>query len=428
MSEKIRPEEPAAEAASRRVRSLDVLRGVAIVGTLLSNIWTFTAVSADAPLYILGETTESYVEPLANIVANGKFLALLSILFGVGMAIQFDSAVRHGRRWPWRYEWRSLLLLVDGFIHFALVVDFDVLMGYALVAMVVAPLLLLRTRWLVAATVLAGAVHLTMEFRRLLAELSLSASWQVEEMEGDEGGSWDEAGDLAFDSMPTSYFDDVAYRMSNFWELRQDVFVLAPPLWAFLFLCGALLWRAGLFKGDARAHALSRRLAVGGLAVGFPLSAWAYLSLPGQTHLVYLFRYTTAPIVAFGYLGLILILLRRRGGGSGFFSRRLADVGRTALSCYMLQNVIAIAAFAEWGFGLGPFGPLGTVLAWAVISALLMLFAWWWLRHFRHGPFERVWRWAVDAPFRRADQRRRERRNEDTKQKGTRNGSAAGAS
>jgi uncharacterized protein len=156
------------------------------------------------------------------------------------------------------------------------------------------------------------------------------------------------------------------------------------------------------------------------------LTVWAFLSLPGQMYLVALFRYTTAPIVAFGYLGLILILLRR-GGGSGFFSRRLAEVGRTALSCYMLQNIIAIAAFAEWGFGVGPFGPLGTVLAWAVISALLMIFAWWWLRHFRQGPFERVWRWAVDAPFRRVDQRRRER-DENAKRTAAEHRAGVGAS
>jgi uncharacterized protein len=63
-----------------------------------------------------------------------------------------------------------------------------------------------------------------------------------------------------------------------------------------------------------------------------------------------------------------------------------------------------------------------------VISALLVLFAWWWLRHFRQGPFERVWRWAVDAPFRRFDQRRREERDGDAKQQGAENGAVVGAS
>ncbi|MDX2962912.1 DUF418 domain-containing protein [Streptomyces acidiscabies] len=67
--------------------------------------------------------------------------------------------------------------------------------------------------------------------------------------------------------------------------------------------------------------------------------------------------------VAFGYLGLILVLLRR-GGGRGFLARQLAGVGRTALSCYMLQNVLAMVAFSAWGLGLGPLGAVGTVIAW----------------------------------------------------------------
>ncbi|MEE1759565.1 DUF418 domain-containing protein [Streptomyces sp. SP18BB07] len=386
-----------------------MLRGIAIIGTLLSNIGTFVALSEDeVPVYILGARAEMYVDQLAFMVANGKFLALLSILFGVGMAIQCESALRHGRRWPWRYEWRSLLLLVDGFIHFALVVDFDVLMGYALVAMVVAPLLLLRTRWLVAAAVLAGSVHMTMQFRELLTGVTFGASSQD-------------------DFVSATYFGEVAHRVTNFWEIRQGLLVFSAPLTAFLFLSGALLWRAGLFRGDARAHVLSRRLAVGGLVVGMPLTVWVILPLPGQEYFVSLFRYTSAPIVAFGYLGLILVLLRRRGG-SGFFGRRLAEVGRTALSCYMLQNVVAIMAFTEGGLDVGAFGPVGTVLAWAVISALLMLFAWWWLRHFRQGPFEGVWRWAVDAPFRRVDQKRREERDGDAKRAGAENGAVVGAS
>ncbi|MEU1555238.1 hypothetical protein [Streptomyces scabiei] len=84
------------EQASRRVQSLDVLRGVAIIGTLLTNIWIFAIGSGGDPVYLLGKS-EEFLGPLSNAISNGKFLGLLSILFGVGMAIQFESAVRNGR-------------------------------------------------------------------------------------------------------------------------------------------------------------------------------------------------------------------------------------------------------------------------------------------------------------------------------------------
>ncbi len=372
--------------AEGRVQSLDVLRGTAIIGTLLTNIWLFTQWGLD------GTATDSWQEGISEVsgmVSNGKFLSLLSILFGVGMAIQFDSAMRRGHRWPWRYEWRSLLLLADGFVHFALVVDFDILMGYALTAMVVAPLLKLRTRWLVLAAGVAVGFHLFLQFR----EFSTIAVPTTVERRTDElpVDTW---------SPPTSYADEVAYRVGNFWELRYEAFQIAPPLSAFLFLMGVLLWRAGLFKGGERAGRLANRLAVGGLGVGVPLMLWAYVGLPGATYLDSLSRYTIAPVVAFGYLGLILVLLRR-GGGRGFLARQVAGVGRTALSCYMLQNVLAMVAFSAWGLGFGPLGAVGTVVAWAVISGILMLAASLWLRRFSQGPFELVWKAAVDAPFRK---------------------------
>jgi uncharacterized protein len=102
--------------------------------------------------------------------------------------------------------------------------------------------------------------------------------------------------------------------------------------------------------------------------------------------------------MALGYLGLALILLRGRLGG-GWLARRMAEIGRTALSCYLLQNVIASIAFYNWGLGLGPLGAAGSLVALAVISGLLGLLAHLWLRRFSSGPFEAVWRYLVDRPF-----------------------------
>ncbi|MFJ9590083.1 DUF418 domain-containing protein [Streptomyces acidicola] len=393
-----------------RVQSLDVLRGIAIVGTLLTNIWVFAPsfwgseeIKGQAWTGLFGESWQVGISNVSDMLSNGKFLSLLSILFGIGMAIQFDSALRHGHRWPWRYEWRSLLLIATGLLHFALVVDFDILMGYGLVAMAVAPLLLLRTRWLALAAALIGAFHLLMQVRGVMEALAplppLPEDGLQEELPVTDGGdAW---------YQPGTYFDEVAYRVSNFWELRSQTFTTFPPLSAFLFIMGALLWRAGLFKADEQARRLSSWLAMGGLGVGVSLMVWTHLELTGSVVLGFLSRYTIAPIVAFGYLGLTLVLLRR-GGGQGFLSRQLAAVGRTALSCYMLQNVLAMVAFNAWGLRLGPLDSVGTIVAWAVISAILMLAASLWLRRFRQGPFELVWKAAVEAPFRRRDRRRTE--------------------
>ncbi|MGW4032820.1 DUF418 domain-containing protein [Streptomyces sp. NPDC004838] len=389
--------------SSQRVPSLDVLRGVAIIGTLLTNIWIFVPMEFDPGSWTSTSpgSWQQRIQELSGVVSNGKFLGLLSILFGVGIAIQFESAMRQGLRWPWRYEWRALLLLADGFLHFALVVSFDILMGYALVAMVVAPLLRLRDRWLAVATALATAVHLALEFRRAEGMQSSGRETSPEPTPDDLKNNVD----TGAGAPDVGYLDEVVMRIEDFWNGRYEAFVIAPPLSAALFLAGVLLWRRGLFRDDERARTLSRRLALWGLGTGVPLSLWRVTPLPGAEDLALdLSRYVFAPLVAFGYLGLGLILLRRFGS-SGFVARRFADVGKTALSCYMLQNVVALVIFSPWAFGLGALGAVGTLVAWAAISALLMAAASWWLRHHRQGPFELVWRAAGDAPFRRGRKR-----------------------
>src|SRR5436190_5268641 len=121
-------------AGHTRYGSLDVLRGVAILGTLGTNIWIFTN-----PEGLVGylrdprppgaSTGWSTLAAVAEQLTQGKFLGLLTLLFGIGLELQRRSAVRAGRSWPGPYPWRAGLLFLDGLLHYLLVVEFDVLMG-----------------------------------------------------------------------------------------------------------------------------------------------------------------------------------------------------------------------------------------------------------------------------------------------------------
>jgi uncharacterized membrane protein YeiB len=80
---------------TRRIEALDVLRGVAILGTLGTNIWIFThpwgppAVLSWTPR---GHWWADHVELVLRFLPNGKLLALLTLLFGVGLELQYQSA------------------------------------------------------------------------------------------------------------------------------------------------------------------------------------------------------------------------------------------------------------------------------------------------------------------------------------------------
>ena len=94
--------------------------------------WIFTDPLGPARV-LSGLTPPDLVGQTLRFLANGKFLALLSLMFGIGLELQYQSARRRGTRWPGWYLWRAALLFVEGLLHYLLVFEFDVLMSYAVI-------------------------------------------------------------------------------------------------------------------------------------------------------------------------------------------------------------------------------------------------------------------------------------------------------
>lgn len=361
-----------------RIAGLDVARGVAILGTLGTNIWIFSHPGGmlgylHAPATPGAPAWQVHTEHVLQQIAQGKFLGLLTLMFGIGLAIQADSAQRAGRSWPGPYLWRAALLLLDGALHYLLVVEFDVLMGYAVTGAIVAYITAGSPRtqriWI---GVTAGLHAL------LVALLTL--------------GMWMEAAGL-----PAAAPTPNPYRDGSWWDLVllrveygglfrfEPVFLLL--LGIAMFTLGNRLYRAGLFAAEGAA--LRHRLMVIG-AIAVPLDLGFGLASPNWLFLV---RYGTAPFVALGLLALIVEVTRRRQ--PGWAGRRLAELGRVALSGYVLQNLLASALFYGWGLDLGGVAPTlrlpVTVLGWLLVSAVVLTCAHLWLKRFRRGPLEWLW-------------------------------------
>jgi uncharacterized protein len=130
------------------------------------------------------------------------------------------------------------------------------------------------------------------------------------------------------------------------WQYRSES-ILIIPLTVLLFLAGSRLLRAGVFTAEPAGVRLRRRLAVAGLGVGVPLNL---LTSFGGQRWFFVDRYICGPLVALGLLAVVTGLLLRTSGGRG--RQRLANVGRTALSCYVLQNLACAILCYGWGLGL----------------------------------------------------------------------------
>nr|WP_255762923.1 DUF418 domain-containing protein [Halomonas desiderata] len=156
------------------------------------------------------------------------------------------------------------------------------------------------------------------------------------------------------------------------------------------------LFRWGILTGQASRRTYLSLLAVA-LLLGVPMilygvhwnfaNDWGPRSMFVGTQ----FNYWGSVLVAFGWVSVVMLLLR--ANVMGRLRLRLAAVGRTALSQYILQSVICSLIF--YGHGLGMFGHIERSGQMLVVLGIWLLQLWLaplWLRHFRYGPLEWLWR------------------------------------
>lgn len=409
-------------AGSSRIPALDVLRGIAILGTLATNIGIFVATSGEGPEGIGGHPFSQFVATAVGLLTDGKYIGLLTIMFGIGLEIQRQSAVRRGDPWLGSYPWRAALLCLDGLLNYIFIFEYDVLMGYALTGLVMCAVLTTTPRfqkWFLGMGLAAHVGYLSYfsgifsgsnalnpdpEIAALLEKdpLTLTPA-QLDQVAQATGLSTDElvgsAADMASDWAPhtDSYWSMVHDRVLNFWGGRGEIPIMFT-MGMGLFLVGAFLYRAGLFAPAGR----RLRLWIMGLSfgIGLPLDWVTRLWFSEYTSMYN--RYLTSAFVSIGILALVAHFYARpaRDGSSrstGLVGGALSRVGKMALSCYVAQNLIASILFYNWGLGLAdklaPFG-LGIwsdLAAWVLVSAILIAFATLWQRHFRRGPLEWLW-------------------------------------
>lgn len=351
---------------------------MAILGTFGMSVWFIALPGGAAAFSPVGADQVGWLEAVMRAVPNGKLLALLTLLFGIGMELQYRAAVRRGLRWPGRYLRRAGILMVEGFLHYLLVFEWDVLMSYAVTSVLVAYLIGRSERVIRGWIIGVGAVYVTL--------IALTTAVMVAFAEPAAGVA------RSTEPLPSTehWPDQVWGRLVGFADYRFETLVIVPS-GIVLFLGAALLLRHGIFGDDGNGRRLRARSMGIGFGLGVPLHVWT--TWTGALGFL-AERYIAGPLIAVGLLALItetVLRIRRPGMVQGW----LAAVGRTALTCYVLQNVVATTLAYDWGLGLTsrlgePLGPFYPVLLWCVIAVVDVVFALLWLRRFDRGPLEMV--------------------------------------
>lgn len=372
----INPNVPASRAASPRFESLDFLRGLAILGILLANIFAFGWISlVESNSYnAFPEGFIPWVEWLRTALVSGKFRGLLAILFGVGMHLQYQKASATGRRWGGAYAWRNVLLVGIGLVHAIGIWHGDILALYGATALVAMWLVGLDDRVILPLAISLLALYFLLGF----------ASWYQPKIGLQPGQEMELA---LFTS--ADYGAQVLARLNNFKYYVLFFFVLELELVP-LFLIGVFIGRSGIFVRNSVNPSLVRLLSMIGL-VGLAINL-----LMSGTRFNNMIEHGPHVLLSIGYAVWGAMIVQR--DAVKFIRRLVVPVGRLALSCYLLQSIVCTALFYGWGLRL--FGALDYLSMLAIVPMVWLInigFANLWLRFFPMGPIEWLWRWAASG-------------------------------
>ncbi|AYB47388.1 DUF418 domain-containing protein [Paenibacillus lautus] len=371
------------EQRTGRIRLLDILRGFAILGTLGTNIWIFAHAGDLRYITTFDHSgwwgADDLLRMIVLFLVNGKLLGLLTIMFGVGLEMKYRQAKRKGKPWPGVYLWAVLFLILEGLLHFILVMEYDILMSYGITAIIAAFIVKGGDRLIARTMNVIGSIFAIAILS--LAGLMLASGASV------SLGSFD---DVAALYQEGTWIEQVRYRLANFLPLRAEA-ILVIPTNVFLFLLGVRFMRSGVFAPDENGKRLRKRLFKLGIYVGVPLNLLIFV--PGGAFDLPV-RYLFAPLMSMGYIAILARMIQYTKWE--WLWRLLENVGKMSLSCYVLQNIMASAVFYGWGLGLaGKLNSAAIIAVWLLISALQLGMASLWLRGFKLGPMETVRKQAV---------------------------------
>ncbi|MFD4416349.1 DUF418 domain-containing protein [Bacillus safensis] len=365
-----------------RVHFLDIVRGFALMGIILVNYFLIVDSAKGFDMQ-----SNDVFHNVVNWFASGKFITLFSFLFGVGFMIFMDRAAQKVDSPNKLFARRLTILLGFGLLHLTFVWIGDILAYYA-----VAGFLLLFFYKRTAKTILYWLITLfviqllTPIFTMLLNTVSSGSS-----------GKPDFADFELISHNSLTYLASIGDRWTDMVTMASSSFSTVYSMF-FMFLLGVYFVKMEFFKNMEAKKTIWNRIWI--------IFAIAFLITQGSTIIAAVNPFENTLWVN------IASALEQNGGltGSMFYMSTLAmlffhvpqlrgalmvftKVGRMSLTCYLLHSIIGTMLFLKYGAGLADhLHPVGTFMIGLGVYVFLVLFSTLWLKRFKYGPMEFIWR------------------------------------
>ena len=386
--------------ARNRILTLDVLRGFALFGILLMNIQFFAMPEAAYSIpAVFGDLTGTNLGVwwFSYLFADQKFMTLFSMLFGAGIVLMTSKAERQGGHSLRLHYRRMFWLMIIGLVHGYLLWSGDVLVLYAICGFVIYWFRRWSPKWLLLLGVIVFAIGPLISFAGG-ASMQYAPPEVRAELVADFWPS-QEVLDTEIEAYRSGWLGQMAARVPMTVELQTT----ALFFWGFwraggLMLMGMAFFKWGIFSGERR-NRFYLVLIFMGLLIGLPVVGWGgyqnfahdWDPIYARLGMGYQFNYWASLFVSLGYVGVIVLWLHT--DRLSWLQQALGSVGRMALTNYLLQTIIATFIFYGHGFGLfATVSRSEQMLIVLGIWAFELILSPLWLRHFRFGPAEWLWR------------------------------------
>ena len=373
-----------------RVRSVDTLRGFALLGILVMNIQAFAmphAAYLNPSLFGSLQGVDGVAWALGRLLFDFKFISLFSTLFGASLVLARDASPRKRLGW----------LVLFGLAHGYLIWFGDVLFTYGVVGMIVVGARVWRVRrlvWVGTALILASTVLLVVfgffpgRIPAVVLEdlqVHYAGVGLAEEVEAFRGG-W-------LTQLPLRA--SVTFASQVWGTLLESGWRVAGCM-----LLGMAAVKARVFEGVFRFWpwvplGLLSGLLISGVGVWLQWSSYFEL---GTWFFAQAFIELGSVGLAFGYALSCVALVHRFP--TAFPLEAAGRLGRVAFSAYLMQSVVGTLVFGGHGLGLyGTWSRSALLLAAFLFWGLQLGLGWWWTSRFRVGPLEAVWRGLSRGDF-----------------------------
>ena len=398
-----------------RILTIDILRGIALLGILIVNIpyfgipdyfqWSFNQDPSGLNYWLM---------MVLNIIFEGKMKAMLSIIFGACILLFIFGKEKKGQTASPLFYRRMFCLTLSGLAGACLFLwKGDILYFYGVIGIMAYFFRHLPKRYLL---LVIPVVALFALFNNLYANYGLHKSRLAynaviaKERKHSPLTREDMAHKAAYINAEKMYLpvlkDNISYiGRPEIGQYQAKSLLISIGDHLGLMLLGMALFKSAFLTGK-RSKKLYLNIATIGYVIGIPLSAYSYLyglqkyySREAVIRFVEIrwFDLTSAAYeiqriaLVLAHISVLILLIR-----SGFMKRlmdKLCALGQMTLTNYTLQTLICALLFSHYGFGLS--GQLNYAELFYIVAgvwALQLYLSPLWLRYYNFGPLEWAWR------------------------------------